>query len=404
MVLESIGYPLCLSDHDRVSIQYPFWWLHDSRFLSFLIFPSSFKSDASPRISSKSAEIVAIVLLVLGYTLSGTIALVCRSWLFQLDIILIPCLSSCVLGLVNVLYHLSTQSHSPQWTSSAILATTISVISLLTYTVVALLTFRKIYIVRARDAMHRHHGGPSAERVLETEAQIKQWESLLSQREDVKKATQANNQQTFKLEWPGNGDRRSTIGTLRNLPRAARNAYESRANSMYGRQDFITPAATQMDPVAEEASIAPSLGALPATAYVPTNYDDHIVNTRFTTPETPQAPTPNRPQLGPNGYPLEKTPNQNFDVQHPQERAYDQYHIVEEDHRPIVGYGMARLEDHARSVSRGSTRSREDRRLEIELADRGRHNELETPNNLHGVEVIKSIKRVETDGWGRRHG
>lgn len=282
----------------------------------------------------------------------------------------------------------------------------LSVISILAYTVAALLTFRKIYIVRARDAMHRYHGGSSSERVPETEAQIKQWERLLSQREDAKKANQASSQQTFKLEWPGNGDRRSTIETLRNLPRAARTAYESRGNSIYGRQD-TGPAAPQMDPVAEEASLDPRLGPLPSTAYVPPNYDEEhipgILNTHYATPETPQAPTPRLPQLQQNGYPLEKPTIQDFNAQHPLERNQNQYRMVDE-HQPAIEYRMARPEEQPRSVSRGSTRSREDRRMEIELADRGRVQDLKSNRNLDGVEVIKSIRRVETDGWGRRHG
>ncbi len=278
----------------------------------------------------------------------------------------------------------------------------LSVISTLAYTVAVLLTFRKIYIVRARDAMHRYDGGSSSEGVPETEAQIKQWQRLLSQREDAKKANQASSQQTFKLEWPGNGDRRSTIGTLRNLPRAARHAYESRGNSMYGRQDPIASAATQMNPVAEEASLDRRLEPLPATAYVPPNYDDHIVNARYTTPETPQAPTPNLPQLQQNGYPLEKPPIQNLNAQHPVERNQNQYRMVDEG-QPAIEYHMARAEEDPRSGGRGSTPSREERRMEIELADRGRGQDL-SRRHLDGVEVIKSIRRVETDGWGRRHG
>jgi len=283
----------------------------------------------------------------------------------------------------------------------------LSVISILAYTVAALLTFRKIYIVRARDAMHRYHGESSTERVPETEAQIKQWERLLSQREDAKKVNPTNSQQTFKLEWPGNGDRRSTIGTLRNLPRAARNAYESRGNSVYGRPDSVVSATTQMDPVVEEASLDPRLGPLPARAYTPPNYNEEhipgIVNTRYTASETPQAPTPNPPQLQQNGYPLEKPAIQDSNTQHPLERSQNQYRMVDE-HRPAIEYRMAPPEEQPRSLSRGSARSRESTRMEIELADRGRSRDMGDRSDMDGVEVIRSIRRVETDGWGIRHG
>ena len=49
------------------------------------------------------------------------------------------------------------------------------------------------------------------------------------------------------------------------------------------------------------------------------------------------------------------------------------------------------------------SQSRESRRIEIELADRGeRRDGAERGQELEGVEVIGRIRRVETDGWGRR--
>ena len=377
---------------------------------SFLIFPSAFKQNSSLSISSKSATIAALVLIILGYVLSLVTSLICRSWIFQFDIIFMPCLSSSVLGLINVLYSLSTREKSLQWTSSSSVALVLSVISTLTYTTIALLTFRKIHIVRARDAMHRYHSDSTDAMMPESELQRQQLLRLLLQQEDAKQQSTDNGQSTFKIDWPGNAERRSTMGTLRNLPRAVRNSYGNRNSELYSGQDVNPPPLPPMDSVAEEVSLDPRFrfpdGVVPleARTYVPSNnsYIDGdipgIVNTRYSSPI--RSPPSNLPQLQANGYPLEKPEIQDSNVQHPSQRP--EYHIVDKYSRGRDQYRMV-TEQGQRSSDAPRSQSRESRRMEIELADRGKgRDEGWRRRELEGVEVIGSIRRVETDGWGRR--
>ncbi|KAL9136173.1 MAG: hypothetical protein Q9175_002630 [Cornicularia normoerica] len=378
--------------------------------IGFLIFPSAFKQISVPTISSKSATIATVILLVLGYVLSLVTSLICRSWIFQLDIIFVPCLCSSVLGLINILYSLSTHETSLQWTSSSIVALVLSITSTLTYATFALLNFRKIHIVRARDAMHRHHSDSTDAIMPESELQRQQLLRLLLQQEDAKQQNSDNGQSTFKIDWPGNADRRSTIVTLRSLPRAVRNSYGNRNSDLYGGQDGNPPPLPPMDSVVEEASLDPRFGSLDgivpldARTYIPPNnsYIDGdipgIVNTRYDSPI--QSPPPNLPQLQANGYPIEKPEVQDVNVQHPSQRP--EYHMLDEDARGRDQYRMINEQGQRRHDAPRS-RSRESRRIEIELADRGKgRDEGRRRLELEGVEVIGSIRRVETDGWERR--
>ena len=411
MVLESSRYIVRVFDNDWVSSRLVNLEQRPKLTVtSFLIFPSAFKQDPAPSISSKTATVAALILLVLGYLLSFATSLFCHSWIFQLDIMFVPCLSSSVLGLINILYNLSTHEKSLHLTSTSIVALVLSVISTLTYTTVALLTFRKIHIVRARDAMHRYHSDSTDAMMPESELQRQQLLRLLLQQEDAKQQNPDNGQSTFRIDWPGNMDRRSTMVTLRNLPRAVRNSYGNRSSDPYGGQDSNPPPLPPMDSVAEEASLDPmfgssdGIGPLEARTYIPPNnsyIDGHIpgiVNTRYTSPV--QSPPSNLPQLQANGYPIEKPEIQNVNVQHPSQRP--EYHIVDEHARGRDHYHMV-TEQTQRNHDVPRSRSRESRRMEIELADRGnRIDERNRRLDLEGVEVIGSIRRVETDGWGRR--
>ena len=244
----------------------------------------------------------------------------------------------------------------------------------------------------------------------ESEQQRQQLLRLLLQHEDAKQQNPDTGQSTFKIDWPGNADRRSTMGTLRNLPRAVRNSYGNRNSDLYSGQDAIPSPLPPMDPVAEEASLNPRYGSsdgilpLEARTYVPSNnsYIDGdipgIVNTRYISPT--RYPPSHLPQLQANGYPLEKPETQDFHVQHPSQRP--DYHIVDEHERGRDQYRMVN-EQAQRRHDAPRSQSRESRRMEIELADRGKgRDERSVRQELEEVEVIGSIRRVETDGWSRR--
>ena len=200
------------------------------------------------------------------------------------------------------------------------------------------------------------------------------------------------------------------MGTLRNLPRAVRNSYGNGNSDLYSGQDAIPPPLPPMDAVAEEASLNPRYGSsdeiipLEARTYVPSNnsYIDGdipgIVNTRYTSPT--QYPPSHLPQLQANGYPLEKPEIQAFHVQHPAQRP--DYHIVDEHERGRDQYRLVN-EQAQRRHDAPRSQSRESRRMEIELADRGKgRDERGLGQEFEDVEVIGSIRRVETDGWDRR--
>ena len=244
----------------------------------------------------------------------------------------------------------------------------------------------------------------------ESEQQRQQLLRLLLQHEDAKQQNPDNGQSTFKIDWPGNADRRNTMGTLRNLPRAVRNSYGNRNSDPFSGQDANPPPLPPMDSVTEEASLGPRFGSsdgivpLDARTYIPSNNSfidgdiPGIVNTRYTSPIRYQPS--NLPQLQANGYPLEKSETQDLHVQHPSQRP--EYHIVEEHERGRDHYRMVNEQGQRRHDAPRS-QSRESRRMEIELADRGRgRDERIGGQDLEGVEVIGSIRRVETDGWGRR--
>ena len=323
-----------------------------------------------------------------------------------------PCLSSSILGLINVLYSLSTHDKSLQWTPSSIVALVLSIISSITYTTAALLTFRKIYVVKARDAMHRYHSDSTDAMMPETELQRQQLLRLLLQQEDAKQQAPDNGQSTFKIDWPGNADRRNTLATLRNLPRARRSSNTNPNSNLYNGQDANPPPLPPIIPVTEDAPLDPRfepsdlIQPMDAHTYISSN-DSYvhadipgIVNTRYSPPT--RSPPSNLPQLQANGYPIEKPAIEETPVQHPSPRP--EYHIVDEHERGRDQYRMLNNNQRqGRNEVPPRSQSRESRRIEIELADRGKgRNGAGRGQELEGVEVIGRIRRVETDGWGRR--
>lgn len=263
--------------------------------------------------------------------------------------------------------------------------------------------------------MHRYHSDSTDAMMPESELQRQQLLRLLLQQEETNKQHPDNGQSTFKIDWPGNADRRSTIVTLRNLPRAVRNSYGNRNSDLYSGQEAnpppLPPMPVLMDSVVEEASLDPRFGSLDGVSpldprtYIPSN-NSHIdgdipgiVNTRYQSPIR-SAPPSNLPQLQANGYPLEK-PDIQTNVVHPLSQR-PEYHMVDQYARGRDQYRMVDEPGQRRNDAQRS-RSRENRRMEIELADRGKgRDEGNQRRDLEGVEVIGSIRRVETDGWGRR--
>lgn len=89
MVLESCCHLVGNSDHDRVCCSLLTGMLSPElmTFSSFLIFPSAFPNSRSEGLSSRGSAIIAVVLLAVGYVSVTILSLVCKSWLFRMDVI-----------------------------------------------------------------------------------------------------------------------------------------------------------------------------------------------------------------------------------------------------------------------------------------------------------------------------
>ncbi len=394
--------------------------------------------NSSVTISQTGALTAGILLLAPAFLASISVALLSKSWLFNLDILLIPCLSSSALGLINVIYTISIQK-TLSWDLHLLLALVLSVVSLLTYGVATLLTYRKIYIVRMRDGMHRHQAPASASKFLpETELQRQQLLRLLLQQQEDPKATtvspQLGSEQTYKLDWPENQERNARRGTwnsMRGNPfsRSRRNSYNHSVSgggpaggpaypAFGGGAGGVPPIPSgngvhAMDRgvpniIVEEATLQDSvISPLDPIVYgsAMTQHEpevDHgeeedladisgIVNTPYS--QVTAANTQPLPQLESNGYPAEKPAVYNIPQDRRPDRPYNNYTVV--DSTEVVR-GPSHASNHDRN------QNRESRRMEIELADRRRDGTRASRQELEDVEIAGSIRRVETDGWGRR--
>ncbi len=356
------------------------------------------------------ASVVAIVLLALGYAVSVTLWFICSSWMFQLDVIFLyafmdsvggkerpanpsapsPCLLTCIFGLFNITYNLKILHHgTSDWTSYSISALTLATISTLIYAVLALITFRKIHIVRARDAMHRHTADHDSIHLdPEDEQQRQQLLRLLQQRDSTKKVSSEASESTFRIDLPDSLRRSATHLS------APSNVYERSRHPPAGTganwPAYPTPIITTEPPVPD---LLPGHGA-------------HL-------PRDPRGPHVERmlphgadggadrggPGIVHTRYPVDKAEEAGYSIDaHP--------HLLHERHpleRERAQYRMETAEEEDR---RRRSLSRESRRVEIEMETRRTEPGRGPPprGELEGVEVVPRIVRVETDGWERPGG
>ncbi|MCJ1461411.1 hypothetical protein MMC07_000008 [Pseudocyphellaria aurata] len=351
----------------------------------FLVFPSSFVSNANITVEQNAAGVAAILLLALGYTLSVALWFICQSWLFQLDVIFLPCLSTCIFGLFNTIYNLKIHESGPHWTSSSISALALAAISTIIYAVLALLTFRKVHIVRSRDAMHRHTDGESIHLLPEDEQQRQQLMGLLVQRDAGKKVSPEASQSTFRIDLPDSLRRSTTHLT------APQNIYESRSRNYLAPLDRpIYPATsiTVTNPTATSLDIHPMY-----RQPLDVSLDPHLAHM-----EGHLAP--------PHG---DVGPDQNVAVisaRYPDEKAQEAYgggarifYNGDEPHPLQRERAQYRMETEEEQEQRRRSASRESRRAEIEMSGRVT---ARPRTEMEGVETVQRIVRVETDGWGKK--
>ena len=126
--------------------------------VGYIVF--TFAATTSPKdlVTERSTLIVAgAVLLVVGHVLVASTYLIVQSWLFRLDVILIPTLISCSIGFLAILIHQAlhqTLSFSSPLVYLPLLFATAGVIG---STSLALWTHRCIQGVRAADNRRREH-------------------------------------------------------------------------------------------------------------------------------------------------------------------------------------------------------------------------------------------------------
>ncbi|KAL8791849.1 MAG: hypothetical protein Q9195_005585 [Heterodermia aff. obscurata] len=307
---------------------------------------------------------------------------------------------------------------SPHWTASSIAAIALSTISSLAYTVLYLLTYRKVYIVRSRDAMHRHN--TDGESLLpEDEMQRQQLLRLLLQR-DGKKVSSELSRSTYRIDLPTEMRRTETHLSAPQNVYGGRDVYDSRGENHRSRS---VPNVPLLDP-----TVYPIPHQTPTpTVQVQEPTDDPTAFPQFSNhppppePSFPQYPQPllpseytphhpndlgieglvnTHPRQGGPSFPIEKQEQltRELSLRHPAERP--DYHFPDD---PQQSPRLAPFRQ--QSVEELNRLSRESRRVEIEMDVRGRKREgagsSRAELDVQGVEITPRIVRVGTDGWDR---
>ena len=313
----------------------------------FLIFPSAYIQTYNSTVSPYSALGAALALIGLSTVTSLVLGFFIKSWIFHLDILYIPHLTSSILGLLNTTYtfvsHHGVAGSKTPAAHHAITALVVSIVVTLMYGSLSLYTFRKVYMVRARDALHRHTLPTATPEYLpETEQQRKQLLRLLLQQEESQTSSpDMTASQTFKIDWPGSNNmstdrsRRNTLNSFRNFPRLG-GGTSRRSTILGGDPAESLPGGIERVPtVIREESTLGSNGDRDAnrpentqsndpTALRPALLAPRANSALFNTTaadEQSRAPSycenahpsmnldvvpVNRPSLGDNGYPIEK--------------------------------------------------------------------------------------------------
>ena len=341
-----------------------------------------------------------------------------------------PCLSSCIFGLFNVVYNINVHPSSvSRWNASSIVAMTLATVSTLVYLLFALITYRSIHNVRSRDAMHRHHSDGEA-LLPEDEMQRQQLLRLLLHK-DGKKVSSEASRSTYRIDLP------ETLRRVTTHLSAPQHVYgfdtrpsRSRSAPMQPFQDRAGNRTSPEPPtvLVQAPTLTPS-NTLSEGQYTQNTFpasNDYEPNHNHY-PQNPQSPAntyqtnpddyPHSPLSPANGYeshqgdlgieglvnthartpslPKEKREQltRQLSTRHPAERA--SYHIVDPPVPQVASYFTPQ------TVEELNRLSRESRRAEIELEDRGRDRKRRADPELDGVEFTPRINRVATDGWGK---
>lgn len=157
-----------------------------------------------------------------------------------------PCLSSCSIGVFNVIYNIAIRSPLP-WTSRSITAMAIALSSTTIYAIIAIMIYHQISIVRKRDALHRRPSSwqeDSSSLLTEDDAQRQQLLRLLRKSNTDRAPSPALSQSTYRID----------------LPETVNFARQSNVYNQYPIQSHLAPVGTtfegrsisQPPPIAEQ--------------------------------------------------------------------------------------------------------------------------------------------------------
>ncbi|TKA59679.1 hypothetical protein B0A55_13024 [Friedmanniomyces simplex] len=115
----------------------------------YLMLPVTFDNNAQLRISPAALGIFAVALLTAGFSFSALLCFAVRNPLFQADAVFLPCLTSCVIGLLTIFYDFLISSRYV-WNIPALLLTIAASVTTIVYAALLVYTHRRIGIVKAR--------------------------------------------------------------------------------------------------------------------------------------------------------------------------------------------------------------------------------------------------------------
>lgn len=338
----------------------------------FLVFPTSFQNTTVTVASQGTLSIVAVILLTLGYSLSVALWFICSNSLFQLDVLFMPCLSSCVLGTLNLVIALGVHSapKDQEWTTSSIVALVLALVSATIYAILSILTYYKIHHIRSRDITRRKRGDSETGFTLlrpEDDPQRQQLLRLLQQTKETDKASPS--QSTYRIDIPENSRVSHATKTTPTYLAAPSTIYESQGRSME-----ITPTEAQfalMKPIMQEVPIDRKQQALERA--------------RERSRQSQSRDVSQGPPIIVNTRLVEDLPEIPLSERHPLERGEFIRGSKSKD-EPYPAEGVYRPED-------------EEYANEDYAFDRDTTTEQTRFRGELEAEVIPRIVRVQTDGW-----
>ena len=296
-----------------------------------------------------------------------------------------PCLSSCILGTLNIGITLSIHpvSVSP-WPASAITAIVLALVSTVLYAALSFLTHHKISNVRARDPLRRTRvNSEAANLITEDDSVQKQFLGLLQQKKADKTSPDAS-QSTFRIDIPEN------LKVSKGVSKGAGNTATHLAapSIMYTRSNDTSAIEEQFPlmtgPVQEIIPVDRKLQALEraraksqqARSRDVSQGPPIIVNTRLVD-DVEEIPLSER---------------------HPLERGGEFVRGRTSKDEPYPAEGVYRPEDEDHSYTVDATAQAQRLEAELEDSQRGRRPHPQLRGELE-AEAIPRIVRVQTDAW-----